>query len=343
MSDQITRRYGTATLEDVAREAGVSLATASRVLNGSTRKVAESYRERVREAADRLGYAPNVSAQAVANGGSSLIALVVADIADPYFAQISAGVARAADREQCFMTIVTTGRDPRREAAMLRVLRGQRPRGVILASSRSAEPDAMVQREIEAIGELGGTVVALGSGAGGLRSVLMDNRDGGQQLGAALGGRGYRHAVVLAAPTGLLTIDERLEGFIAGFTAAGGRIDAVHRAPFTREGGAEAMRAALEAGLEPGTLVFALSDAMALGALRELRAAGREAGEDIALAGFDDIDASGDVTPALTSVHVPLEEVGEQAVQAVVDADWKPASLPLSIHLRDSTPARPVG
>ncbi len=89
------RRYGTATLVDVAQEAGVSLATASRVLNGSTRKVAESYRERVRAAADKLGYTVNVSAQAVASGASALIALLVADIADPYFAQVASGVARA--------------------------------------------------------------------------------------------------------------------------------------------------------------------------------------------------------------------------------------------------------
>ena len=86
---------GAATLHDVAREAGVSLATASRVLNGSTRKVAESYRERVEAAAEKLGYTANLSAQATARGTSAIVALLVADIADPYFGQLASGVARS--------------------------------------------------------------------------------------------------------------------------------------------------------------------------------------------------------------------------------------------------------
>jgi LacI family transcriptional regulator len=335
------RRYGTATLVDVAQEAGVSLATASRVLNGSTRKVAESYRERVRAAADKLGYTVNVSAQAVASGASALIALLVADIADPYFAQVAAGVARAADEAGFLVTIATTGRDPQREAALLRVLRGQRPRGVILAASRMAVPFEPVQLEVDAIHGMGGRVIALGPGAAELRSVLIDNWGGARQLGLALAGRGYRRAVVLAAPRGLLTTDQRQAGFTDGFTAGGGRVEQVFRAPFTREGGAQAMREALAAGLEPGTLVFALSDAVALGAVRELRDEGRQLGMDIAMAGFDDIPASGDLTPALTSVHIPLEEVGYQAVRAAIDPEWTPSPLPLEVNLRDSTP--PVG
>ena len=126
----------------------------------------------------------------------------------------------------------------------------------------------------------------------------------------------------------------------------------MHRAAFTREGGAEAMREALAVGIEPGTLVFALSDAVALGAVRELREEplrlaleareeGRQLGADIAMAGFDDIPASGDLTPALTSVHIPLEEVGYQAVRAAIDPEWTPSPLPLEVNLRDSTP--PVG
>src|SRR5688572_27901483 len=89
---------GAATLHDVAREAGVSLATASRVLNGSTRTVAESYRARVEAAATHLGYTANLSAQATARGTSAIVALLVADIADPYFGQIASGAARGPAR-----------------------------------------------------------------------------------------------------------------------------------------------------------------------------------------------------------------------------------------------------
>ena len=120
----------------------MSLATASRVLNGSTRKVAESYRERVEAAAAKLGYTANLSAQATARGTSAIVALLVADIADPYFGQIASGVARGADEAGLVVTIAITERDPQREVRLVRALRGQRPRGLILAASRTEGPDA---------------------------------------------------------------------------------------------------------------------------------------------------------------------------------------------------------
>lgn len=129
---------GSATLHDVAREAGVSLATASRALNGSTRKVADAYRERVEQAAARLGYTANLSAQATARGTSAIVALLVADIADPYFGQLAAGVARGADEAGLVVTVAITERDPARELRLVRALRGQRPRGIILAASRTS-------------------------------------------------------------------------------------------------------------------------------------------------------------------------------------------------------------
>ena len=130
------------TLQDVAREAGVSLATASRVLNGSERKVADAYRERVGRVAQSLGYTPNMSAQATARGHSPIIALLLADIADPYFGQIAAGVARGADERGLVVTISITERDPERENRILRALRGHRPQGIALPASRSARGGA---------------------------------------------------------------------------------------------------------------------------------------------------------------------------------------------------------
>lgn len=333
---------GAATLHDVAREAGVSLATASRVLNGSTRRVAPEYRERVEEAAVRLGYSANLSAQATARGTSAVIALLVADIADPYFGQIASGVARGADEAGLVVTIAITGRDPEREARLVRALRGQRPRGVIFAASRTtSDASADLDREVAAISAAGGRVVALGPGAGDIRSVRIDNRGGARALGEALAARGYRSAIVLAAAEGIVTSDERLTGFTAGFENAGGEIAAVHRGAFTREGGERMMREALEAGVASGTVVFALSDVVALGALSAARAAGRDVGADIALAGFDDIPAGRDITPGLTTVRVPLELIGYEALRAAVDADWEPrGDLDLEVVLRGSTPGR---
>lgn len=334
---------GSATLHDVAREAGVSLATASRVLNGSNRKVADTYRERVELAASLLGYTANLSAQATARGTSAIVALLVADIADPYFGQLASGVARGADEAGLVVTVAITERDTTRELRLVRALRGQRPRGLILAASRTSRaiPDELAT-ELDLVAATGGTVVALGAGAPGVRTIEIDNLGGARALGAALAERGYRRAIVLAATAGVVTSDDRVAGFTDGFVAGGGGEPHVYRSGFSREAGAEAMQAALADGVEPGTVVFGISDVVAIGALTALRLAGREPGTDVAVAGFDDIPTGRDVTPALTTVRVPLEEVGYRALRAAIDGDEAPDAPPLRLDvlLRSSTPPR---
>lgn len=327
------------TLHDVAREAGVSLATASRVLNGSERKVAESFREKVEQAAAALGYTANVSAQATARGTSPVIALLVADIADPYFGLIAAGVARGADEHGLVVTISITERDPAREARIVRALRGQRPQGLIIAASRtSGATDADTAAELDDFARFGSRVVTFGARVGGNRRIDIDNRGGAEELGRRMAALGYRSAIALAAAPGILTSDERLAGFRQGFEAGGGAIDRVLRGDFRRESGAESMTAALAEGVDAGTLVFGMSDVIAIGAMSAIREAGREVGTDIAVCGFDDVPSSSDVTPALTTVRVPLTEIGYQAFRATVDADWQQTPLPLEVVVRSSTP-----
>ncbi|WP_307861052.1 LacI family DNA-binding transcriptional regulator [Microbacterium sp. SD291] len=323
----------------MAREAGVSLATASRVLNGSERKVAESFRERVEQAATSLGYTANVSAQATARGTSPVIALLVADIADPYFGLIASGVARGADEQGLVVTIAITERDPAREARIVRALRGQRPQGLILAASRTRdEASSDTARELAEFAKLGGRIVTFGEGGSDDRHVEIDNRAGAEALGRRMAELGYRSATALAAAEGVRTSDERLAGFRAGFESAGGAVDRVLRGDFRRESGASLMEQALADGIPSGTLVFGMSDVVAIGAMSAIRDAGREIGDDIAVCGFDDVPSSSDVTPALTTVRVPLSEVGYQAFRATVDADWQQPPLPLDVVVRASTP-----
>ncbi|WP_156759226.1 LacI family DNA-binding transcriptional regulator [Microbacterium karelineae] len=333
-----------ATLHDVAREAGVSLATASRVLNGSTRKVADSYRARVETAADALGYSANLSAQATARGTSATLALLVANIADSYFSQIAAGVAHAADDENLVVTIGITERSPEREAQLVRSLRGQRPRGIVLAASRAhTEQSAVLTQALASVEASGGRIVTLGAPAEGVgsRTVGIDNRGGTRELGAALASLGYRKALILAAARGLVTSDDRVAGFSDGFTAGGGEAPLVLRGSLSRDAGYDLMTAALERGVSPGTVVFGISDVVAFGAMSAVRDAGREVGTDIAVAGFGDIDTGRDIVPALTTARAPLEEVGRLAVEAVTQDDWTdPGLLPVRVIVRDSTPAR---
>jgi LacI family transcriptional regulator len=312
-----------ATLHDVAREAGVSLATASRSLNGSTRRVNEAYRQRVLEAAARLRYTPNLSAQAVARGTTTTVALLVADLTDPYFSSIASGVVVEADREGLIVTIAATDHDPARELDVVRRLRGQRPRVIILAGSRPTvdETGDAVAAELAAYEEAGGRVVLLASNELGFRTVLLDNRAGAEQLARELLGLGYRRFAVVADTEGLRTTTDRLDGFRAGLAAGGGRLDDrdVVRAPLTRDGGYAGTNELIERGLDGVELVFAVNDVMAIGALSAIRDAGLAPGLDVAVAGFDDIPAVRDLTPSLTTVRVPLEGLGCRALRLALD------------------------
>jgi LacI family transcriptional regulator len=330
-------------LEDVARAAGVSLATASRVLNGSSRRVADSYRQKVEAAASELGYSANLSAQATARGTSAMIALLVADIADPYFGELAAGVARGAEEAGLVVTIAVTERSPERELRLLRELRGQRPRGIILAASRtSGGSSADLQREGSLLESAGGRLVALGHGAPGIRSIAFDNRGGALALGRTLTARGYRRAIVLAAAEGVVTSDDRVSGFVEAFDEAGLEPPRVLRGGFSREAGRALMASVLADGVERDTVVLGISDVVAIGAMAAVRAAGKRVGDEIAIAGFDDIATSRDVTPALTTVRMPLESIGYAASRAAVDAEWHslPTGLEFEVSLRESTPVR---
>lgn len=320
------------TLTDVAAHAGVSLATASRALNGSARKVNPELQDRVLASARTLGYSANVQAQAVARGTSNVVALVVGDIADPYFASISSGVVRVADARGLIVTITATGpysgpESMAKEEAALDALRGQRPRAVVLAGSRVAGAGTRVGDPER--------VAVIGTGAPELRTVDVDNRGGAAALATQLLALGYEDFAVLAGPEELVTVRDRVDGFRSVVPSA--RL--VH-AEFTRAGGHRAMSELLAAGDLP-ECVFAVSDVMAIGAMAALREAGITPGTEVAVAGFDDIPLVADVTPALTSVALPLADIGARALELALADDPSPAvPVVAEVRLRASTPRR---
>jgi LacI family transcriptional regulator len=325
---------GNPTLYDVAREAGVSLATASRTLNGSTRVVKDEYRERVLAAAQRLGYTPNLSAQAVARGDSSTVALLVSDIADPYFAGIAAGVIRASDAAGLAVAMAVTERDTKRELDLIRMLRGQRPRVIVLAGSRTVDESSRetLVAELSAFEATGGRVVLVGQHGLPFPTVQIDNAGGAHELAASLAELGYREPIILAGPEQLVIAQERLRAFAERMPAA--RV--IHGA-FTRDGAHEAMLTAIDEGLGGADLVFAVNDVMAIGALSALRDRGLVGA--VGVAGFDDIPMAQDVTPALTTVRVDLEGAGEASL-ALALGDSSSATIAATVVIRDSTPAR---
>jgi LacI family transcriptional regulator len=337
------------TLEEVARRTGVSLATASRVLNGSSRQVSEKLRRRVMDGARELGYLPNASAQTLARNTSSLVGLIVHDITDPYFSSIAAGVTRRAEGEGLVVMLGTTGRDPDRELELLSTLRSHRARAVVLAGSRTtaAGQTARLSQEMATFLARGGRMTCVSQEGLPADTVIPDNRGGATALGRELTALGHRRFAVLAGPEDLWTALERLDGFRAALTEAGialGEQDVVHGS-FTRDGGYEAMHSLLERGSE-ATCVFAVNDVMATGAMAALRDAGRRVPEDLSIAGFDDIPTLRDLTPGLTTVRLPLEWIGEEATRLALEEapleSPRRISIAGEVVLRDSTAPRRI-
>ena len=247
------------TLHDVARRAGVSVATASRVLNGSLRRVSPDLHERVLTAAGELGYTANAQAQALARATTSLVGLLLNDVADPYFAGIASGVLTAAAGHDARVVIANTGADPHTAAGHLAALRGQRARAAVLVGSRIADATAE-RRLVDEIGRLtatGGRVVAVSQPGLPADTVSPDNHGGARALAAYLLGAGHTRFAAVAGPYQLQTVQERLAGFRAGGVDLPD--SAVIQAEFSRDGG---YRAGLALPEGP-TAVFVTSDVMA--------------------------------------------------------------------------------
>lgn len=340
-----------ATLDDVARAAGVSAATASRVLNGTRgRTVGAALTARVLTAAADLGYVANAQAQAMARGSTSAVGLVVHDIADPYAAEIASGVIAAATERDLIVTIASALADPELELRHIRALRGQRARVVILAGSRFADAaaTAALREELAAILADGGHIAAIGQDLLGVSTVRVENRDAAYHLATTLCSLGYRDFAVLAGPEQLVTSEDRLTGFRAGLESCGVALAAenIIGAPLTRDGGYVAMAELLDRG-RSADCVFAVNDVMAVGAMAALREQGYRVPEDVALAGFDDIATLRDIEPALTTVRLPLAEIGRAALEIALGAGGTGGagtpivrSVPGEVVVRASTPQR---
>lgn len=338
---------GAVTLSDVAREAGVSLATASRAINGSAnRTVRPELRDRVLAAAAKLHYSPDANAQAMARGRTSTIGLIVHDIADPYFSSIAAGVTAAADELGLVVTLATTQHQRGREQQFVEVLQSQRARAIVIAGGRydDAEATAALSQALADYASAGGSVALIGQPLPGVSTVAIENRRGAAELAERMHDLGYRRFGVLAGPEGHITARDRHEGFATALAERGSPVQPqdVVECAFTRAGGFDGMHELLDR--DPDVeLVFAVNDVMAVGAMAAAREAGREIGADLAVAGFDDIVTLRDLNPGLTTVRLPLDELGGRALALALDG---PASSPTvvavdgEVVVRASTPPR---
>jgi LacI family transcriptional regulator len=311
------------TIQDVARAAGVSAATVSRVFNGG--RVSAERTERVRRAAADLGFAPNRVARSLRTQRASVIGLLIPDIENPFFTAMARGVEDAAQQTNLSVVLCNTDEDVAKERRYLDVALAEQMAGVIVAAASRQHTDLSV---LEARGI---PVVAVDRRLRGsdVDVVLVDNASGSEDATAHLLARGYRRVACITGPRGASTAEERL----AGYRSAIGDFLREHPeqtpegadpltawtrfADFRVEGGYKAMADLLARPDRPDA-VFVANNLMAVGALQALREA-RVPVPGFGIVSFGEVPWAPMVDPSLTTVRLPSYDLGWTAAELLQD------------------------
>ena len=302
------------TIYDVARLAGVSTATVSRALNGIG-QIAPATSAAIDAAVRQLGYQPNTVARSLVTKSTQTIALLLPDIANPFYAALVSGIQERALAAGSTMLLCTTEGDPVREEQYLTLLRAKQVDGVlvdglVLPPERIADfvreglPIVCLDRDIDS------TSVPL---------VQVDNRLGARLATEHLLELGHTRIAHVAGAPGLRISDERVGGYRDALTASAVEHDPalVAVGSFTEQGGYLAMRALLAAANL--TAVFAANDLSALGVMHAIAESGRRVPDDVSVVGFDDLRLAGHTTPPLTTIHQPAFEIAQRATQLLLE------------------------
>ncbi|GAA0660944.1 MULTISPECIES: LacI family DNA-binding transcriptional regulator [Streptomyces] len=333
------------TIHDVARAAGVSPATVSRVFNGG--KVTPARALSVQEAAAALGFAPNRVARSLRKQRSSVIALIIPDIENPFFTSLARGVEDAAQRTSLSVVLCNSDEDTEKERRYLEVALGEQMAGVIVAAASQDETD------LGPLTDRGVPVVAVDRRPrdAEVDAVRVDNHHGGEVATRHLLQAGYRRIACITGPEGASTSEERLAGHRAALSAAQGGAAAadntyIRHADFRVEGGRVAMRELL-ALPEPPDAVFVANNLMTIGVLDALGEAGRTP-PGVGVLSFGDVPWASLVRPSLTAVELPSYELGRTAADLLLqrrDGSLSPVQtvvLRTKLQVREST-AGPAG
>jgi LacI family transcriptional regulator len=327
-------RQNSATIRDVAREAGVSPATVSRHLNKSIVLPLDTA-ARIERACEELAYRPNQLAKRLSLGSSELIGLVTPEIANPFFAALAGAAEEEARREGYALLIVSTGGDPLMEIANIQRLDSRHVDGLIVLTNRPDDGGlrAMIsgRRDVVLLDEdVPGAEVA---------RIFVENEQGAYAATRHLLEAGHRRVAHIGGPKDLFSSRERFEGFARALTEAGVRVDEtlLRFGAYDRDSGLSAIRE-LMAGARP-TAVFTGSDYIAIGVLAGLRQMGLAAPRDLSIASFDDMPFADMMHPPLTTVRQPIEDMARLGVRTLLaqikgDATAGVARLPTELIVR---------
>jgi LacI family transcriptional regulator len=316
-----------ASIKEVALKAGVSIATVSRVLNDKG-PVAEETRRRILEAIERLRYVPHGAARSLITNQTDTIGVLLPDLYGEFFSEVIRGIDQAARRNGLHVLISGFHSDRAEIEAVLRALRGRVDGLIVLSPDVDAQtlrrnlpetlPVVLLNTRIDSQ-----TPQAAHGAAAGLNfdAINTDNHGGALAMVRHLAGLGHRRIAMIRGPEENSDARERLRGYRDALRAGG--LEAAEPlelgGDFSEESGYRAGRRLLTLKPRP-TAVFAANDSMAIGCLFALRAAGVRVPEDVALAGFDDIPIARYLTPPLSSVHVPIAELGMRAMERLLHA-----------------------
>jgi LacI family transcriptional regulator len=308
------------TLIDVAREAGVSVSTAARVLRGSPYPVAEVLQERVRKAAEKVGYVPNLLAKRLRGGAHPSIGLIVGNMIDPYFGAIAQAVSVAANDRSLLAVVANMQRDPKLEIAMIRELWEHRVNGLVLAGGGF---DQMTHKDeladlVAQVKRSGIVVVSLAERGFPLPVFSVDNFQIGVMLARHALGYGHSQIGILAGLAHSFVTQQRLAGSLSVLREAGIEPGIVH-SEFGIEGGIAGATRLLEQNPKL-TVILANADTLALGTIRALSRLSLRVPDDVSILSAGATSYAAISTPALTTIDIRLEDCCRSAVEYLAAA-----------------------
>jgi LacI family transcriptional regulator len=317
-------------LKDVARRAGVSTATASRVIN-NTSHVSEANRRKVLRAIQRINYLPNAHARTLASGRSNLIGLLISDITNPFFPELVKSIEAAAFEHGFEVLLSNTNYDPDRLAGYARRFIEREVAGVALMAT---EFDAKV---VSGLANRNVSLVFLDVGTVGAHTsnIVVDYGHGIGEAVDHLVSLGHRDVAYVGGPARLLSALRRREGFERAMAhcVGEGQPLALYEGDFRLEGGRRAAREMLGAQRLPTAVVVA-NDMMALGVMQECQVAGLHVPRDISVVGFDDIAFARLADPPLTTVSLAREDLGRRVVEALLAGLSGPSGVEIVVPTR---------
>jgi LacI family transcriptional regulator len=308
------------TLEDIARQVGVSRSTVSRVVNGHP-NVREDVRKRVLEVIEDTGYHPNAAARTLASQRSQMIGLVLprtvdSFFTDPYFPQFTQGIAQACNQSDYTLGLFLAGTREDEEKLFPRVSRRGFLDGVLVQSGHGHIGERLTERLIQS--DMPMVIVGRPAEPNGVSFIDVDNAEAAYSAVSHLSRLGYQRIATITGPATSTVGIDRKQGYLRALAERGRSLEdrLVTEGDFTEAGGYFAMQRLLPA--KPDA-VFAASDIMAIGAMRAIREARLRIPDDIAVVGFDDIPLAALSDPQLTTVRQHVYQFGISAVELLTD------------------------